>query len=419
MRTLSAGPFPGVIVLYRGLRSVGLALADLLYDRLASLGLIASVTAIVAPLLLLRGVENGALGAIRARFDADPRSREVLIIGSYELTTSLLARIRTHPDAAFVLAEPRYLNTTYPVRRADGRGQLVDLQFVATAPGDPLLAGQTVPNGYDQLVLSARAAERLDAGSGTALSIRVRRTDPAGRHASLPLRLRVVSVLPEERDYRVAGYVSVELLRALELWREGTIDAGPGGRFPPPDVPPATGAARLRLYARTLEGAPRLRRFLEELGIEARLREERIVTLLALSQRLDTLVAVLTVLVATGLAAVLAISGWQRVLVRRRELAALRLLSFARWELLLYPTSQTVVLTFAGFTAAFALARVAGPLLGAAVQRSFDLSGQPFLLPGAEVVAAGVVTTLLAALSALAAGWQAAGVEPAEVLHDA
>lgn len=400
-----------------GLRSVALAVADLLHDRWASLALLAGAAAILAPLLLLRGIENGTLQAMRRQFEADPSSREVLVMGSYDLPVELLADLRRHPDTGFLVVEPRYLNTAYPVRPQSG-GRLVQLALVATAPGDPVLTGTTIPRGYTEVVLSERAATKLAVAPGDALRMTVRRRTPEGRHEALRLTLRVVAVLPEERDYGERGYVAAELLRAVELWREGAIAFAADRTLPPPDTLPAGPVARMRLYAKTLDGAPRLRRFLEERGIEAKLREERIATLLALSRRLDRLLALLAVLVAAGLATTLMIAAWHRVLIRRRQLAVLRLLAFGRGELLVYPVVQTLLLGLLGGVLALLAVLAVGPLVGRTLQASFAIEGVPFVLDPAETLAVLLGSGLLAGTSALAGGWAAARVEPAEVLHD-
>ncbi len=400
------------------LRSASLAVYDLGYDRWSSLGTILAISAVVAPVLLLRGLELGAVGSMRAALEQDPRSREVLVTGSGNFGPDILRRIRTHPDTGFLLAKPRYLNSALPVRRVSGEGELVELEIEPTAPGDPLLEGVTLPRGYATIVLSRRAGERLEVTPGDVVRMTLRRRTAAGDWEARRAELRVLEVLPEERDYEVRGYVSSDFARAIELWREGSIDAHGSGILPSPNLLPETPTARIRLYARSLEGAPRLRAFLEQLGIEARLRDERVATLLRLAERLDRLLAALALLATIGLAAMFAVSGWHRAHLRLRELAVLRLLGFSGVEMGLFPLVQVALLAAAGVFLGTVLAFISGPLLEGLLRQSLGLQRGAFHLPLIELLAALAGGTMIGAFAACGAAWRAARIEPAEVLHD-
>jgi len=408
------------LVTYRHpwLRSAVLAVRDVVHDRWSSLGTALAIFAVVTPVLLLRGLQLGAVGVMRAEMERDPHAREVLVTGSGSFGPDLIETLRTCPDVAFLLTKPRFLNSSFPARRVSGGDRLVELEIEPTAPGDPLLEGVPAPEGYEAIVLTRRAAEQLGATSADTIRMTVRRRTAGGEWEARRLELRVVAVLAEDRDRGIRGYVAEPLARAIELWREGAIEADPEGALPPPELVPQAPAARLRLYARSLEGAPRLRQFLERMGIEASLREERVATLLELAEQLDRLFAALVVLVTIGLVAMLAVGGWQRVQLRLRDLAVLRLLGFTGWEVGLFPVVQVGLLTTGGIAAGAVAAFASGPVLGDLVRGSLGLEGRAFHLPPLELAAALAGGTLVSSLATAAAARHAARIEPAEVLHD-
>ncbi|MEI8400858.1 MAG: ABC transporter permease, partial [Alcaligenaceae bacterium] len=77
MSSHSTSPRIGVLL--------GLALRDLVHDRKVSACMVASVVAVVAPLLLLFGLKFGIVSQMRHDLLSDPRNKEVKMIASDNL----------------------------------------------------------------------------------------------------------------------------------------------------------------------------------------------------------------------------------------------------------------------------------------------------------------------------------------------
>ena len=64
----------------------GLALKDLWNDKFVSLCVVASLVAVIAPLMLLFGLKNGVVTQLRQELLSNPEIRAVKIVGNHRLT---------------------------------------------------------------------------------------------------------------------------------------------------------------------------------------------------------------------------------------------------------------------------------------------------------------------------------------------
>jgi len=93
-------------------------------------------------------------------------------------------------------------------------------EIIPSAAADPLLNLPDITLSANQVILSARAAQRLQADVGDSVRVRVsRRLDGINERGEL--NLIVVAVLDAARFGRAAGFVAPPLLLELERFRDG------------------------------------------------------------------------------------------------------------------------------------------------------------------------------------------------------
>jgi len=196
-----------------------LALQDLWHDRKVSLCIAASLVAVIAPLLLLFGLKHGVVSQLQDELLRDPRNLEVKMLSNGNYDSAWIERLRQRPETGFALGQTRSLNT-----QADlfvGLQKFVEgAEIIATEPGDPQLnLPQFNPVG-NQVILSARAAQRLQAKAGDRVQLRVlRRLEGVNERGEISLS--VLAVLDGARFGRAAGFVAPPLLLDLERFRDG------------------------------------------------------------------------------------------------------------------------------------------------------------------------------------------------------
>lgn len=172
----------------------GLALKDLFYDQKISLCVVASVLAVVGPLLLLFGLKFGIVSQLRGELLSDPRNKEIQMTASARLDEEWFATLRKASGVGFVLPLTRSLNTQADLF-VDGRRFLENVELIPTATGDPLLGDLSVPTQDSEVVLSRSAADRLKLEVGDTLNLRVVRTlDKTLERAQM--QVRVHAILP-------------------------------------------------------------------------------------------------------------------------------------------------------------------------------------------------------------------------------
>ncbi len=139
-----------------------LSLADLWHDRNVSLCMAASLVAVIAPLLLLFGLKHGVVSQLQQELLSDPRNLEVKMLSSGHFDQAWLQRLQARPEVGFAIGQTRSLNTQADLLGAHGRFA-DNVEVIPTRAGDPLLATDLSELAPDQVILSERAAERLDA----------------------------------------------------------------------------------------------------------------------------------------------------------------------------------------------------------------------------------------------------------------
>lgn len=405
---------PSIEIARRAVLIASISVRDLAHAWPASVCLALGVTAALAPLLLLFGLNFGFVNGLIEQLRTDPRILELRPVGQHELTESWFDQMAADPRVAFVLPRTRYLASSATLR-ADSFDGVLDVELVPSAPGDPLVEPAPTPVAWDSVVLSASAAATANVEAGGDIVLQIFRMS-GERRENVRRSFQVAAVLDRGLMERDAVLTSPAFVDAVERWREGAA-------VPTLDWPgdAAVGArqsyASFRLFARDVRDVPSLRDDVVAMGIDVRTRAESIASALAIEKGLGWVFAIVTALVSAGFVVTLALHLAAAVIERARELAILRLLGFGPFEVSLIPFFQGLTIAFAGSVAAALAILLAQPLLNARLAQliafPYDLSD----LRPAHAFIAVAAASLAGAGAGVVAGWQAAKLEPSDGLH--
>jgi putative ABC transport system permease protein len=325
---------------------MSLGLSDLLHDRKVSICIMASIVAVVAPLLLLFGLKFGIVSQLRAELLSDPRNLEIRMLASAKLEPSWFEKMRSAEGVGFVIPLTRSLNTIADLY-VDSRRFAENVELLPTADKDPLLAGVTIPQGRDEVVLSSSAASRLGVKQGERVQLRVNRLHES-RTERAQIEVRVVAILSPESFVRPAVFLTLPLLVDIEDFRDGFYVSGSGVE---------TGAvsqlrthfARARIYADKIEHVEALANRLSKEGIETSSRLAEIKSVQSIDQVLGIIFAVIAWIAVLGCAASLIGALMANIDRKRKDLALLRLMGYGKLAMQTYVVMQSAVLTVTGF----------------------------------------------------------------------
>lgn len=393
-----------------------LAGRDLWFDRKISLCIVASLIAVIAPLLLLFGLKNGIVTQMRDNLLSDPRNLEIRLLGNRNLDQAWIDNIQHHPGVGFVIPLTRSLNTQADLVK-DSQQFAADAEIIPTASGDPLLGRMAPPATLHQVVLSAQAAKRLNVTNGDSIQLIVARkldgTNERGR-----LNLTVTGTLAESAFSRPAALVTLELLLMMEQFRDGVRIPAFGLQTGHDPAATAPRYARARLYASTLEDVAGVADWLQQEGFDVATRAREIESVQAIDRVLSLIFTVIAWTAVIGCVASLVGAFLANIDRKRKDLAVLRLLGFRRNAVGTYVMAQAALLTgiafLAGYTAYLAGSAIFNRALGA------NLADGAFVchLEHHHIVLAFVSTLLIATLVAGIGGFRAIHIEPAESLRE-
>jgi len=392
-----------------------LGLSDLMHDRKVSFCIIASIVAVISPLLLLFGLKFGIVSQMRAELISDPRNLEIRMVASDRLDDAWFERLNKTPGVGFVLPMTRSLNTIGDLF-VDGRRFAENVELIPTAAGDPVLGSLQSPTQADEVILTAAAAARLGAVVGDPVRLRVSRILD-NRSERAQFSLRVVGILPATAFARPAVFLTLPLLVDIEDFRDGFLVAS-GGVDTGSSRQLRTHFARARIYADQIENVETLAGQLLKEGIETSSRLAEIKSVQSIDKVLSIIFAVIAWIALLGCAASLVGALMANIDRKRKDLALLRLMGYGKAAMQSYVVMQACMLTLVGF--------VVGCLLYFVGSYLFNQMLGSYMSADHFVCRLEPVHFLLALTAALSVAIAVAGVggilvnkiEPAESLRD-
>lgn len=393
-----------------------LALQDLWHDRKVSLCIAASLVAVIAPLLLLFGLKHGVVSQLQDELLRDPRNLEVKMLSNGNYDTAWIERLRLRPETGFALGQTRSLNT-----QADlliGMQRFVEgAEIIATEPGDPQLNLASLTPVGNQVILSASAAQRLQAKVGDSVQLRaLRRLDGANERGEMTLT--VLAVLDGARFGRAAGFVAPPLLLDLEHFRDGyQVSAfGVATGKPLGNLQPLY--ARARVYARDIDQVAPLEHWLNEQHIETSSRLADIDNVKAINHVLGLIFGVIAMAALIGCVASMVGAFLANIDRKRKSLAVLRLLGFKRRAVGGFVVLQALILSLAGYIGGLGFYAVGSHVFDYLLGSSQATGAFVCHITVWHGVAALLLTFLVAALVAVIGALRAINIQPAESLRE-
>lgn len=390
-----------------------LAVADLWHDRKVSFCVVASLVAVIAPLLLLFGLKYGVVSQLNDELLSDPRNLELRPSGNHNLPLDWFARWQAMPEVAFVMPLTRSLNSEASLLK-DNLHFLADVELIPSGAGDPLLSGLTPPCA-GELLLSASAASRLQVQTGDKLRLVVQR-QYQGQHQRGQTEVKVAGILPASAFGRPAALLTLDLLVATEDFRDG-FAAPLLGINQGEMAPPRTHYARARLYAKALPQVAELAERLAAEHIDSQMRGAEIESVQAISRVLGLIFAVIGAAAVLGAVAALGGALLASIERKRREWALLRLMGFDRCAIAALVVIQATLLALLAFALALPLYAFGSAVFNSALGANLDQSGFVCRLTAQHLLLALACTLLLSALVAVMGGWRATRIEAAESLR--
>jgi putative ABC transport system permease protein len=400
-----------------GSQFFALALKDLWHDRRTALVLVLTVAAIVAPLLLLLGLKTGVIATMRSELTKDPRNLEIVIYGAHRLDRAWLSAMRERPEVAFLVPRTRSINATIDLMDRNRR-PFEALDLAPTAPGDPLLPDDIqVPADASQVLLTETLARRMGISAGAEVVGTVRRSSH-GSPENAELTLKVVGVVPESRIARDAVLAHLDLLVASEDYRDGLRETIDDADLRRSISTRRTEFAGARIYARSLEDVAPLAAAMRTQHIEVRTQAERIATVRAFDRTLSFVLRVVGSIALAGCALALGGALWINVERKRRDLALLRLFGFPNATVVLMPMVQSAVVAAGAFLLAYFAYLVGAATFDQILGRNLADKGYLCRLDPGHLIEAAVLVLGVALIAAIAAGYRASRIDPAECLRD-
>ncbi|WP_223455349.1 MULTISPECIES: ABC transporter permease [unclassified Pseudomonas] len=399
------------------LRLLGsLALQDLWHDRKVSLCIAASLVAVIAPLLLLFGLKHGVVSQLQDELLRDPRNLEVKMLSNGNYDTAWIERLRLRPETGFALGQTRSLNT-----QADlliGMQRFVEgAEIIATEPGDPQLNLAPLNPVGNQVILSASAAQRLQAKAGDSVQLRaLRRLEGVNERGEMTLT--VLAVLDGARFGRAAGFVAPPLLLDLERFRDGYQVSGFGVDTGKPQGNLQPLYARARVYARDIDQVAPLEHWLNEQHIETSSRLADIDNVKAINHVLGLIFGVIAVAALIGCVASMVGAFLANIDRKRKSLAVLRLLGFKRRAVGGFVILQALALSLAGYVGGLGFYAVGSHLFDYLLGSSRATGTFVCHITVWHGLAALLLTFLVAALVAVIGALRAINIQPAESLRE-
>jgi putative ABC transport system permease protein len=403
-----------------------LSIADILDEWPFALAVTLAIAAVLAPLLVLNGLQTGVVGEIFERLRADPAMRRITLdaTGARRFDGAWFEAMRERPDIAFVLPSTRFAAAQVDITPVDKPGAApIRVSLVPTGAGDPVFGPQIGENSDDlgamsDVKISADVAAQTRLAAGDRLFIDVERRRGDGRIEAAGIDAKVLAVAAPERHGGAVVFVRPDLLLAIEAFRDG---------FAAPELGNAEGEARpardvypnFRLYARRIEDVAGLARYLrEDQDLSVSTQEARIASAVALDANIGAVLRAIVILGAIGLAGSLAAIQWAVAARKRRIVAMLNLIGYGRSWLIGFPTVQAVILALTGSAAATGLAYGAALWINRFFAASFGATGEACAIKLAAVLIGMGIVLLFSLLPAAGIGLHFARLEPSDEIRE-
>ncbi len=397
---------------------VRISLRDYFHERLLSACAILGLAAVLAPLLVIFGVKNGIVSTLTERLVKDPRNLEISPVGSGHFEPDWFDRMAKRAEVAFVIPQTRSIAASIVlVNPEPAVPSTVAVDLVATGEDDPLIRKYArVPEGPGFVVLSESAARNLGVEKKEMVTGVVGRSIN-GRKEQVEIVLTVSGVLPAEAVFREAAFVSLDLLRATEDYRDGfgVSRFGWPGRSRPHV---RESYPSFRMYARSIFDVASLAETLNEQGVEVYTRAAEIEVVRSLDRSFTLVFQLIAVVAILGYFASLASNVLANVNRKSRHLGVVRLIGFSTRSIVWFPVVQAMATAVFGAAVAFLLYGATELTINHAFAKYLAEGETVCRLSSGHYLVALFLTLAMAVLASAFAGIRTTGIEPSRVIRD-
>ncbi|MCU7814567.1 MAG: FtsX-like permease family protein [Candidatus Thiodiazotropha sp. (ex Rostrolucina anterorostrata)] len=376
---------------------------------------IVSLAAVLGPMMILYGLKFGIVGSMLTHLIEDPRNREVRPIGSGRYDSAWVEQLRNREEIDFIVPRTRAIAATIDLK-SNTASRIISVEMIPTGRGDPLLKTQTIPQSLQQIVLSSKAAQKLNVKPGDEINGSLSRRFK-GRSERVHLSLQVIDIAKPGSFTRDGAFTDILLVEAAEDFRDGRAVPALGWSGTAEGNDKRTYPS-FRLYTNSIYDVAPISKALGKLGIEVSTRAADIDIVRTMDRNLSVVFWLIAIIGLFGFTLSLGASLWANVDRKRKELSVLRLVGFRTGEIVWFPVLQSA------FTALFGWLTASMIYLGVSftINRLFasqmDSSDSIcHLLPNHFLIAL-ILTLGAATIAAILAGYRAARIEPSEGLRD-
>jgi putative ABC transport system permease protein len=396
-------------------KTLRLATRDYRHEWQMSGCFVLALAAVLGPMLVLFGLKFGIIGGMLDQLIEDPANREIRPVGSGRYDAAWLDRYRKRADVAFLVARTRSIAATLQLK-SPRSNRILNAEMIPSAHGDPLLTQVAHPPvGLRRIVLSDSAARKLRVGPGDRIDGSLARRF-RGRHERVHLDLEVADVAPASAFPRDGAFVHLELLEALEDFRDGHAVPALGWSGTP--APAQRHYPAFRLYARSIYDVAGLKQALNDEGVDVRTKAADIELVMKMDRNLSTIYWAIAIIGLIGFSLSLGASLWANVDRKRKELSVLRLVGFRTGDIVWFPMIQAFYTAVLGWALAIGIYRLAALAINDMLAEQLADGQQVCVLLPRHYVAALLVTVVASVLAAALAGMRSARIEPSEGLRE-
>lgn len=375
-----------------------------------------SLSAVLAPMMILFGLKFGIVTTMIHELVENPVNREIKPIGSGRYDDAWIDQYRARGDVEFIIPKTRALAATIQLKSTTAN-RIISTELLATATGDPLLAGlDKLPNEYHQVVLSQAAAKKLNVSVGDEIDASLSRQFQ-GKRERVHLPVEVIDITGPAVTARTVAFVSLDLLVASEQFKDGRAvsELGWGGDS---GVMENRIYPSFRLYASSIYDVENLVAELEKEGVRIKANVAEINTVQSIDENLSVIFWIIACVGALGFTFSLGASLWANVDRKRKDLSVLRLIGFKSGQIIIFPVLQSFYTAVLGWLVAVLVYLAFEYLINTMLAPRLNIDrALCFLLTEHFLWALGL-TMIIAVFASILGGVRAAAIEPSDGLRD-
>jgi putative ABC transport system permease protein len=377
---------------------------------------ILALSSVLAPMMILFGLKFGIVTTMIGELVENPANREIRPIGSGRYDDAWIDAFRNRDDVEFIVPRTRALAATIQLKSTSAK-RILSTELLATAPGDPLLAGsEQLPSSYFEVILSQSAAQKLQVRVGDEIDASLARQFQ-GKRERVHLPLRVIDIADASVISRNVAFVNLKLLVASEQFKDGRAVEALSWSGNNSDAQERTYPS-FRLYARSIYDVEQLVTDLEKEGTRIKANVAEISTVRSIDENLSVIFWIIACVGAVGFAFSLGASLWANVDRKRKELSVLRLVGFKSGRIVMFPVLQSCYTAVLGWLLAVLVYLVFEYLINTFLAPELKLNRNLCFLLTEHFLWALVLTIVIAISAAILGGMRAARIQPSDGLRD-